>query len=551
MTIIEHFNNWIGKHWVRPYAVLILMVFAGYGSGLKNGYALDDHFVTTPENEQVVKGVSGIGEIFRSNYDVIDGKGYGYRPMAEATFALEYELFGWNVKMSHLINILLMILAGALLFSCIRRLFSAWNVFWCLMIAVLFALHPLHNEVVNSLKNRDELLVAIFGLGSLRLFITYFKSGTVWTLVAGIVAYALGFFTKNSMVPFVFFIPLTLYMFSVSSLKKSLLLFVVLAVVGKLANFTGHSLLGNTPTRTLDWIENPLVTESTLTRLINMPYYFWIYVKLHVWPWPLLSYYGLHTLELQSAGSFLPYLGIVLGVTLLVLTLIFIKKQREMSWGILTFLLFLAPYLNFPFLAPGLIAERFTFMSVLGFVVFLVSFFIAISKWQRLQSLSLFVFIIFGVYLVINNVRNPDWKDLTSLLKADVANAPNSIKLNTIYAEHLHATFRNFTSAKLQEEQVKLAARHYIKAIDLYPNNSGIYENLGILCIDVQQYENAIDNFNKALRNGGDSAITYFHIGAVYELQGKKAIAERYYRESLKISPNYFEPEERLREILK
>jgi len=149
-----------------------------YGNTVLNKWAVDDNFVTGPQNELVKKGFSAIPTIFSSFY--VDTKGNtgsqqtDYRPIVKLTFAIEYGLWGGNkAGRSHIINILLYFWIITLLFFILKRLLKNYNILFPFLITLLFMAHPVHTEVVASLKNRDELLSFLCGLGGLHFFLMY------------------------------------------------------------------------------------------------------------------------------------------------------------------------------------------------------------------------------------------------------------------------------------------------------------------------------------------------------------------------------------------
>ncbi|PID92809.1 MAG: hypothetical protein CSA94_02725, partial [Bacteroidetes bacterium] len=84
-------NNW-------TYGVVFLLAFMLYGNTILNDYSLDDNYVTKG-NPKVAKGIKGIPEILSSHYAELyndDGQmmSFGYRPVVNITYAIEYELFG-------------------------------------------------------------------------------------------------------------------------------------------------------------------------------------------------------------------------------------------------------------------------------------------------------------------------------------------------------------------------------------------------------------------------------------------------------------------------
>src|SRR4051812_28179847 len=152
----------------RFYSLLIFAFsFLLYFNSVFNDYNMDDELVT--QNHRLTsKGISAIPEIFSSPYyEDKSGYRYEYRPMVLVTFAIEHSLFGDHAGVSHFINVLLYSLLCCLLFRVLRKLFKNYNILFPLLITLLFAAHPVHTEVVASIKNRDEILSLLFGLLSL------------------------------------------------------------------------------------------------------------------------------------------------------------------------------------------------------------------------------------------------------------------------------------------------------------------------------------------------------------------------------------------------
>ncbi|UPT68275.1 MAG: hypothetical protein M0D57_06420 [Sphingobacteriales bacterium JAD_PAG50586_3] len=105
--------------------LVILLVTAGvYFNTLFNGYAIDDYYVTAL-NPDIKKGIAGIPDIFTSYYGTDNnGNGFEYRPLVKVTYAIEYELFGENLVVSHLVNLLLYLVNIGLLFILLTKLFD-------------------------------------------------------------------------------------------------------------------------------------------------------------------------------------------------------------------------------------------------------------------------------------------------------------------------------------------------------------------------------------------------------------------------------------------
>ena len=195
----------------RYYGLFIfLFAFILYGNSIKNNYNLDDEFVTNG-NPQISKGIKAIPEIFTTLYSQRQNLSYGYRPVVKATFAIEYQLFGWNPHLSHFINVLLYGLCCLLLLRFLKRIFANYDHRFLFIIVLLFVAHPTHTEVVNSLKNRDEILSLIFALCASIAFFKFINKKNIITIITGIIFFALAVLSKLSAVTFIAIIPIAAY----------------------------------------------------------------------------------------------------------------------------------------------------------------------------------------------------------------------------------------------------------------------------------------------------------------------------------------------------
>src|SRR6185436_1377839 len=108
-----------------------------------------------------------------------------YRPLSLVMFAIEYQFFGPNPAAGHFFNILTFIGCVIMLFLFLDKFFGGKKTAIAFIGALVFAVHPIHTEVVANIKSRDELLCYFFGFWSLNLFMNYMKSGKMWQLLMG------------------------------------------------------------------------------------------------------------------------------------------------------------------------------------------------------------------------------------------------------------------------------------------------------------------------------------------------------------------------------
>ncbi len=119
----------------------------------------DDVYVT--ENEPVRAGLSAAG----ARWAFTTGHAANWHPLTWLSHQLDVELFGLDAGAHHRTNALLHALNAALLFLALRALTGASG--RCLLIAALFAWHPLRVESVAWVAERKDLLSAAFGFAAL------------------------------------------------------------------------------------------------------------------------------------------------------------------------------------------------------------------------------------------------------------------------------------------------------------------------------------------------------------------------------------------------
>lgn len=146
------------------YGILFSMAFALYLPTIQHQYAWDDTIAITG-NPITTKGIQGIPEIWTQKSFIEDRP--IYRPVPQTLFALEWSLAKNNPHVGHFFNVLFYSLTVVVLMLLLGRIFPNISTYLLLFMGLLFALHPVHVEVVANIKSRDEILAAGFALLSL------------------------------------------------------------------------------------------------------------------------------------------------------------------------------------------------------------------------------------------------------------------------------------------------------------------------------------------------------------------------------------------------
>lgn len=207
--------------------IVLAFSFLLYANTIFNDYNLDDGLVT--RNHKLTSlGAAAIPQIFSSPYYSDDmGYSYGYRPITLTTFALEHQFFGESALVSHLINVLLYAFLCLVVFVVIKQLLPSAALL-SLFITLLFTSHPIHTEVVCSIKNREEILALLFSFLAFWVVLAGYRSKFWLANFAAALFFTLALLSKITVLPMAVAIPLALIVLNKAGLKQALVSWAVL-----------------------------------------------------------------------------------------------------------------------------------------------------------------------------------------------------------------------------------------------------------------------------------------------------------------------------------
>lgn len=551
---------------IRYFVLIAILTVVTVGLNIntvRNYYNLDDYHIAK-NNPDFEQGLKAIPKIFATQYSSQDEKSYGYRPLIRSSFAIEYQFFGKNPYISHFFNVIFYLVVILLLFKILRRLLRDYHYLFPFIISLLFAAHPIHTEIVASLKNRDELFMLIFGLLALDMAIRYADTRKNKFIYLAMGMFFLSALSKPTAAAFFFIIPLSLYFFTNLDLKSIIKVSVPTALISLVAAL-GPSLYLPSHDRTLDMLENPLSVEGGfLNHIAYAGFSLYFYLKLLLVPHPLRYYYGYNMFPDINFSNIWVILAIIIHLGLLVYAIVKLKQKHILSYIILAYLTSIFLFSNLVKPSPGIIAERFLIVPSIAFC-FALGYFIyrlflhdpaekKLSKARTFAILGL-TFLILIPYSAKTFVRNQQWRTEYSLYNADMPYLYDSFKANDLYANEIMKSVNRELAKpvnvlKFVEPQVKKAISHWERAIEILPEVSSPYRNLGIVYSRVyKNYDTAIYYFNKTLAYEPDDPMTYFNLGMTYESKGEYNRAIEFMQKSLAIDSSSVNTRSRLANI--
>ncbi len=510
----------------KHYRWIILLAAAlVYLNTLPNGLSFDDNYVITPTT---LKGISAIPEILTTKYIEADFAEFGYRPVVLISFAIQHSIFGQNVFWGHLINLLLYLGGLYLWWMFLSRLeINRHLVFISLL---LFALHPVHTEVVASLKNRDILINQIFALSSGLFFLKFLEQRKWLFLIFSILGVAVVFITKTT--GLIYFVILGLFLFNkamhykkeMALLLGSSAIVMLLIRIAKKSYFPKNENIAYFITHPLDHVYTSVIERIPVGILCIINY-----LKLLIWPTNLKLYYGYNTIPLISWNHVISIpIAVIFFSSILIIIFCWFRSKSKLKWKMAFGLwLGLFVYSNIIRTGPGIIAERFIF-EISIFYCFLLGglIFWAVKKVHHFKWLALSILIFYSALTVL---RNNDWSSLEGLLIADMPKLENSAKVNMLMADY-YAQKRQLRNSTQWD---KIIEKHYLKAIDIYPDYLFPINNLGMLYRAQKKFDKAIPYLETSHRKEPDNHLIFYNLGEVYDLKGEKEKAKLHFVKAL------------------
>ena len=497
--------------------VIAVIAFALYVPSVSFKYTLDDPTVLK-ENFLVKKGFGGIAEILRTDY------WFGtniripeYRPAPLVIYAVVWQFFPDNPAVFHLINVLLFSITCYLLFLLLARLLEKQNLLFPFICTLLYAAHPIHTEVVNSIKSLDEILCFLFAILSVLFVWDYSKSNSMPKLLIGAVCFFFSLLSKETGIAYLIITPLMLYVFTKNTLKQIAIPAAAMVLMTGLFFFIRYKVLDGVPVHGFNSpLNNSLTTAPDFISQKATAFYVLLkYLLLLLLPHPLSFDYSYNQIPILKITDPLALISLLIYIGIGIYAFIRIIHRDIIAFGILFFLLTLAPVSNIFLIIGSPMAERFMYMPSLGFCMAITYLLLKVSKTELVKSkfntltqmvsvntaVFVAVFLLTGLYALKTYARSQNWKDNITLFTNDVEVVSNSAKahlsLGCAYLIDLYPIEKDKGKKMMYVEK---EIEEFKKAIAIYPNYQDAYMNLGAAYTDKEDYQNAIKSYEMVMK---------------------------------------------------
>ena len=482
-----------------------------------------------------------------------------WHPLTWLSLMLDVEIFGKNSFGPHFTNLLFHAANASLLFLLLRQLTSAiWR---SVLVASLFALHPLHVESVAWVAERKDVLSTFFALLALLSYAHYAKYHCRRSFQFALVFFVFSLMAKSMLVtlPFVMLLldwwPLQRIsnpLFKTENLQRlfvekipflmlsaifSTLTFFVQKKVGAMATLGAISIP--------DRIENAFVSYAR-------------YLGKTIWPAALANPYphpGHWDLSLAVYST-------VLIVWLSAIAVLYSKRFPFLLTGWFWFVGTLIPVIGLVQVGDAAMADRYTYFPLIGiFIIFVWITGFIIESWH-VSNLRILFFaaIILAAFAFRTRDQLLYWQNSGTLFSHTLNVTDNNYAAENDLGTWLSAQgkvrgsmdcFRRSLLIKadnpdalynLGNSFAKLgnwdeAIVDYKRALKVTPDQADILSNLGLALAAKKQFDEAAICFESALKLNPDSADAHNNLATLYFMEQKFDKAAQHYREAIRISP--------------
>ena len=559
-----------------PLALLTAVTLLAFYNAWPDMLVFDDKFFVGPARPPVL---DSLYNIFTTGVWAPWGTNDGlYRPLLLLNLWLESRVFGNWLPGYHLSNIFLHLCVTFLAYGFFGHLLrltsnkSATSDLYALLAALVFAVHPVHTEVVNSVFNRSESMVAMFGLAGIWWLLHYLETHSHKAWFGLGVGYFMALLSKESavVIPVLAVLPIVL-LTNGSLIDRARRAFPVLWLILPLGLY-----LAMRAYALPDPFMNSIAPVTTFgEKIVYFSEFLGESLKVMVWPYPLQLYHP-EPLAFMSAG----YVALHL-----ILIIIFILQLKWKRYGLAAGLAFCyistLPATRFFGILGGTpeLAERYLYVPSIGLAIMLAFALRSLAQRYGPHVLVGIGIPILVVLIAVTWDRNMEWASEATLFETEYQRGDRTL-----------STLRLLTAAQLtaknqarvveicdenQEKQEKYALSKFVHYCAIAYEHQHRYEeaerahllrtdhpkvkvnasiDLARFYIRLERFRDAEKYFNTAIERSNDAAQkALYEAEMILSLNPKSRkqgiVARTYIIEALRIRPGWTQAESMLKSL--
>lgn len=538
--------------------------FVLYLNTLGHQYVLDD-YSAIKDNWLVKGGLKNIGTLFSTEYryGAWGSPGPLYRPLSLVMFTVEWMIAPDNPMLGHFLNALFYALTGWMLWITWRRILVDHAPALVAAAVLLFIAHPVHTEVVANIKSRDEIFAFLMCVTMLYCVWRYFERESAGWMAAGVLAFTLALFCKESSITFLAVLPLAIWFFTKRSIGSNAMITLLMLVPALIFLFIRHRVLAAQPYSSETYmLDNFIVGAKTFLDQKASAFMMCLrYMQTLLLPWPLNSDYGFPHYKPVGFGDWRALGGLLLSAGMVVWALWQLPKKHLLAFAILFFWATFSPFSNLLVIIGTSYGERGLYAPSFGFTLALAWLLAKVwgvqdrdRVWNPAGKGTAFrvtTGVIVAAYGLLTVMRNPAWRTSYDLYMADIVHSPDCAKLQYhLGLEEAGKGGDQETGEVKDTTWFKKAIETYTRAIELYPGYHDAHGSRGLAYFRLQQYDKALADYELAIKYRPNDARVLSNMGFIYFMRNDLTKAEEVYRKSIASDGRFVDARRNLGAIL-
>lgn len=456
-----------------------------------------------------------------------------WHPLTWLSYMLDVQLFGVDAGAMHVVNALLHAANAALVFLVLDRMTGARG--RSLLVAVLFAAHPLHVESVAWVAERKDVLSTLFGLLALLAYGRYVRARSAARHLVVTLAFLSSLLAKPMWVTF----PFLLLLLDLWPLRR---IAGWVAAPGPPLPSPGpvslrSALLEKTPWLLLSIASSALtlvaqhrggaMTEGLGLgwRLANALVSYARYLGMTFWPAGLAAYYPLRA---EGAAA---YQVLAAGVLLAGISALALWKLRRQPWiavGWAWFVGTLVPVIGVVQVGGQAVADRYTYLPSIGlFVAVVWGAHACVSRRVARSHLRLASVAIAAALAILSFRQAGYWSDHSTLFRHAIQVTGPNARAHAYLSDGLRRAGR-FDEA--------LAEAH--EAIRIEPGSGRLRMTLALIQVDLGRLREAERTLREAVTLDPMLPVAWALLGEVETALGRPDEGERTLVRAARMAPD-------------
>jgi protein O-mannosyl-transferase len=516
--------------WLLPLALLLIaaLTVAVYWPVLQNRFIDFDDDVYVTINTSVRQGLTSKGFVWAFT----TFHAGNWHPLTWLSHMLDVELFDLNPMGHHATSLLLHVVNSLLLCALLHRLTGFIG--RSMLVALLFALHPLHVESVAWVAERKDVLSTLFWLLTMWAYIGYTNKPSLQRYLPVAIFFALGLMAKQMLMTLPIILLLMDYwplnrlfphqggsradQVSIKVLLLEKIPLVALSAAASLVILRAHA-----SAKALFNVDG----ESLLLHSGNAFISYVKYILNMFWPVDLALFYPFE----PSAVTAVKVAGAVALLAVLTGLVVMQKEKRPyLIFGWFWYLITLLPVIGFIRVGGQALADRYTYIPLIGLFLIIVWGAAEVAgTWPKgipaVAGVAVIVVAILSM-LTVKQIRY--WQNSYDLF----AHALAVVKRNWLAHNNMGILYA-------QHNRNDEAIFHFQESVRLNPKGVMGYRNLGNAYQSVGRNTEAIESFHQAVWLNPNDAESHYRLGLAYLLGGNSDFAQQEYRQLLRLNESY------------